>query len=119
MRRETPLCPARLAPAEPPAHCGVARRHRLAVKPELTPEPPRYLRLGVCERHLLCADPAPHQRHRTVPDAEQFSGAGRWSATAAKGKVVRNERGLKVGQQVGVRLGRADVARGFIDFARI
>jgi exoribonuclease-2 len=35
-----------------------------------------------------------------------------------EGKVVRGERGLKVGQQVRVRLARADVARGFIDFAR-
>jgi exoribonuclease-2 len=36
-----------------------------------------------------------------------------------EGKVVRNDRGLKVGQQVRVRLARADVARGFIDFARV
>ena len=36
-----------------------------------------------------------------------------------EGKVVRSERGLKVGQKVRVRLDRADVARGFIDFARV
>jgi VacB/RNase II family 3'-5' exoribonuclease len=36
-----------------------------------------------------------------------------------EGKVVRNGRGLEVGQQVRVRLDRADVARGFIDFARV
>ncbi len=47
---------------------------------------------------------------------------GTWvriTAPPVEGKVVRNERGLKVGQQVRVRLARADVARGFIDFARV
>jgi len=47
---------------------------------------------------------------------------GTWvriTAPPIEGKVVRNERGLKVGQQVRVRLARADVARGFIDFARV
>jgi exoribonuclease-2 len=36
-----------------------------------------------------------------------------------EGKVVGNKRGLEVGQQVPVRLVRADVARGFVDFARV
>lgn len=47
---------------------------------------------------------------------------GTWVRIAAppvEGKVVRNDRGLKVGQQVRVRLARADVARGFVDFARV
>jgi VacB/RNase II family 3'-5' exoribonuclease len=47
---------------------------------------------------------------------------GTWVRIAeppVEGKVVRNERGLKVGQQARVRLARADVARGFIDFARV
>ena len=47
---------------------------------------------------------------------------GTWVRVAAppvEGKVVRNDRGLKVGQQVRVRLSRADVARGFVDFARL
>jgi exoribonuclease II len=50
------------------------------------------------------------------------SDKGTWARIAAppvEGKIVRNERGLKVGQQVRVRLARADVARGFIDFVRI
>jgi VacB/RNase II family 3'-5' exoribonuclease len=47
---------------------------------------------------------------------------GTWvriTAPPVEGKVVRNEHGLEVGQQVRVRLARADVARGFIDFARV
>lgn len=46
---------------------------------------------------------------------------GTWvrvTAPSVEGKVVQGDRGLKVGQQVRVRLARADVARGFIDFAR-
>ncbi len=47
---------------------------------------------------------------------------GTWvriTAPPVEGKVVRNQRGLDVGQRVKVRLDRADVARGFIDFARV
>ena len=36
-----------------------------------------------------------------------------------EGKVVRGERGLDVGDRVGVRLAGVDVERGFIDFARV
>ncbi|HEY5678189.1 MAG TPA: RNB domain-containing ribonuclease, partial [Myxococcales bacterium] len=47
---------------------------------------------------------------------------GTWVRVAAppvEGKVVQNDRGLQVGQQVRVRLARVDVSRGFIDFARV
>lgn len=37
----------------------------------------------------------------------------------AEGKVVRGERGLRVGQEVRVRLLRTDPDRAFIDFERV
>ncbi|HEV2701040.1 MAG TPA: RNB domain-containing ribonuclease [Steroidobacteraceae bacterium] len=46
---------------------------------------------------------------------------GTWARTLAppvEGRIVRGFQGLKVGQQVRVRLLSTDVSRGFIDFAR-
>ena len=47
---------------------------------------------------------------------------GTWvrvSGPTVEGKVVRGFEGLDVGDRVRVELVRTDVARGFIDFARV
>src|SRR6266536_1368151 len=75
LTQEGLLRSAGLAPADAPAHSGVAGRHRLAVDPDLLPQPPSDARQGVGERHSLDADPTPpaanaaqrvHQRHRML-----------------------------------------------------
>ena len=50
------------------------------------------------------------------------SGAGTWARTLTppvEGRVIQAVQGLSVGQRVRVRLLHTDIARGFIDFARV
>ena len=67
--------------------------------------------IGIAHRSTLRRD-----RHRSRGRREPGSGS---AAPTAEGRVVKGFEGLDVGDRCQVKLGRTDVARGFIDFERL
>ena len=77
----------------------------------------RYMRKAVAA--VLLHDQIGHIFEAMVTGAKESGTYVRLIAPPAEGRVVRGEKGLRVGQKIRVRLLKTDPYNGYIDFERI